>query len=101
MTKKADRYTVIELHNSDIFQRLIAAQSLGLCWFITRGDTENHSRLYLFFDEQGWVNYLSHMYGSVADEIRASLVLYDAEKITAENALKAIKISLSYEKENE
>lgn len=72
MRRNADRYTVKVVHRNDLPQTLAAASELGLHWTV-QGDAGTMAMVYLFLDEAGMLNYLSFVYGDVADAIRAEL----------------------------
>ncbi len=47
----------------------LAADTLGLHVFITKEQGVSDLRMYVFFDRDGFDNYLSGVYGNVVDEI--------------------------------
>ena len=94
MSKKADRYTVIEIHINDIPEKLTAIRSLDLHWFIVRptSPSDTTCQIYVFFDSAGLNNYLSGMYDPVQDSIRRVL----RDDLSVGDAIEQIKGYLDY-----
>lgn len=65
----ADRYSTFRIKTSEIEKYASAADTLGLHVFITKEQGVSDLRMYVFFDRDGFDNYLSGVYGNVVDEI--------------------------------
>ena len=89
MIKKADRYTVLDLHLNDIPEKVEHVLSLGMRFMITnwQGGSGKECSLHVFFDEAGMKNYIGGFYSDPMDRIREIV----QGVVTDNDALKAIE----------
>lgn len=73
MIKNADRYTMLTMHPNDLAEKMKQSQELGLCYFVMNSHQKGMCNLFLFFDENGRDNYLTHVWGNALAQVREFL----------------------------